>query len=490
MTIHEIEARCNMERASIRFYEREGLLTAPRRENGHRDYTEENVQTLLRIRLLRSLGISLEQIRALQSGETALSHTLRVRLAELSREQTQLAAAQSVCREIESAHVAFSELDAPKYLRELEQDAPSLSATCPEDDRTPYPCCPVRRFFARALDDLFCIVLSCALLCLLGVPLNAATRGLTALLWLLSGALMLFLEPALLHFFGTTPGKALFGLYIENDGGERLSYHEGLCRTWSVFWHGFGLGVPLLRLYRLYKRLDEALAGERAPWDTFLTLVQRDRRVWRIPASAVSAACAIFALVLLCAAQQLPPNRGALTPEQYVENVSYYADYLGISLGSTLQPDGTWRVPEATGNVIVIGSATHAALPPLDIQTEDGLVTGVSFTLEGENDEWVTYPDERIFLLSAALVGAQRGAGLFSGALSALSEALPDTLAPDSLSVDGFAEKNTRFSLCGVDIQLTLSARGYRIGTEICTPDETVSADARQLRLFFSASLS
>ena len=67
MTIREIEACCQMERANIRFYEREGLLTAQRLPNGYRDYTEEDVQTLLRIRLLRSLHVSLDDIRALQS---------------------------------------------------------------------------------------------------------------------------------------------------------------------------------------------------------------------------------------------------------------------------------------------------------------------------------------------------------------------------------------------------------------------------------------
>ena len=77
MTIREMEARCGMDRANIRFYEREGLLTAPRLQNGYRDYTEENAQTLLRIRLLRSLHVPLDEIRALQTGEKALPETLR-----------------------------------------------------------------------------------------------------------------------------------------------------------------------------------------------------------------------------------------------------------------------------------------------------------------------------------------------------------------------------------------------------------------------------
>ena len=67
MTISEVERRCGMERANIRFYEREGLLAPERRENGYREYTEENVQTLLRIRLLRSLRVPLEEIGALNA---------------------------------------------------------------------------------------------------------------------------------------------------------------------------------------------------------------------------------------------------------------------------------------------------------------------------------------------------------------------------------------------------------------------------------------
>ncbi len=55
MTIKELEERTGLSRANIRFYEKEGLLSPLRRENGYREYTEEDVQTLQRIKLLRSL---------------------------------------------------------------------------------------------------------------------------------------------------------------------------------------------------------------------------------------------------------------------------------------------------------------------------------------------------------------------------------------------------------------------------------------------------
>lgn len=276
MTIQEVEARCQLERASIRFYEREGLFTAPRLSNGYRDYTEENVQTLLRIRLLRSLGVSLDEIRALQTGETALCDALRTRLEALAREQEQAAAAQRVCREIEAEHVSFSELDAPKYLDRLQQGAPVSTASYPAGDRMPYPRCPWRRFFARALDSALCTALACWLLLLLGVPLNR--QGLSSLLIVLKTALMLVLEPALLHFFGTTPGKALLGLAVEREDGTHLSYAEGWSRIWRMLWRGQALGIPLLSLYRQYKAFDTVLSGEPVVWDEGLVFLQRPKR--------------------------------------------------------------------------------------------------------------------------------------------------------------------------------------------------------------------
>ena len=42
MNIAEAERRTGLSRANIRFYEKEGLLTPTRGENGYRDYTEDN----------------------------------------------------------------------------------------------------------------------------------------------------------------------------------------------------------------------------------------------------------------------------------------------------------------------------------------------------------------------------------------------------------------------------------------------------------------
>ena len=64
MKINEVEALVGITRKNIRFYEAEGLLS-PRRnsQNGYRDYGETEVEVLRRIKLLRKLGLPLEEIR-------------------------------------------------------------------------------------------------------------------------------------------------------------------------------------------------------------------------------------------------------------------------------------------------------------------------------------------------------------------------------------------------------------------------------------------
>ena len=61
MTIKEMEQRSGLQRANIRFYEEEGLLCPQRLENGYRNYSDSDLQQLRRIRLLRTLGLGLEE---------------------------------------------------------------------------------------------------------------------------------------------------------------------------------------------------------------------------------------------------------------------------------------------------------------------------------------------------------------------------------------------------------------------------------------------
>ena len=144
MTIKEIEARSGLTRANIRFYEAQGLITPRRAENGYRDYSEDDLTQLLRIRLLRGLDLSLEEIRDIQSGRRTLEDSLSVQLRRLDAREAQLDSAREVCLRLRRDGARYDALDSALYLPLLESDL--------QADRLPRIQTPVRRFFARLLD--------------------------------------------------------------------------------------------------------------------------------------------------------------------------------------------------------------------------------------------------------------------------------------------------------------------------------------------------
>ena len=96
MTIKELEERTGMTRANIRFYESEGLLSPARRENGYRDYSEEDVKTLEKIKLLRELHLDIDTIRLVQKGELPLERALFTLLTKLEGDKAALDRAAQV----------------------------------------------------------------------------------------------------------------------------------------------------------------------------------------------------------------------------------------------------------------------------------------------------------------------------------------------------------------------------------------------------------
>ena len=116
MNIKEIEERSGLTRANIRYYEQEGLIAPARRENKYRDYSEEDLETLLRVALLRSLGFSLDEIRRLQSGELELAAAMRERSAALESEGQRLLAARNVCDAISREVTSYSAGGLPQRL--------------------------------------------------------------------------------------------------------------------------------------------------------------------------------------------------------------------------------------------------------------------------------------------------------------------------------------------------------------------------------------
>ena len=121
LKINEVEALVGITRKNIRFYEAEGLLT-PRRnsENGYRDYGEAEVRVLLQIKLMRKLGVSLEEIRQMQSGAHTVGDGMRRHLVTLERDRDNLDQAIRLCAGLTDRQERLGDLDAGSILKEME----------------------------------------------------------------------------------------------------------------------------------------------------------------------------------------------------------------------------------------------------------------------------------------------------------------------------------------------------------------------------------
>lgn len=72
MKIKQVEELVGITSKNIRFYESQGLLTPERADNGYREYHQDNIEVLKKIKLLRKIGISVEDIKSVLNDNVTL----------------------------------------------------------------------------------------------------------------------------------------------------------------------------------------------------------------------------------------------------------------------------------------------------------------------------------------------------------------------------------------------------------------------------------
>lgn len=405
MTIKDMELQTGLARANIRYYESEGLIAPVRAENGYREYSQEDAETLLRVKLLRALGLTVGQIKAIVRGETELDAALSARIAAIQKEKAALDRAGEIAGRLRQAHAQFRTLDARPYLDEMQAERVLERDTLPKEHF------PWQRFFARLVDAQIYRTLWVLILPALSFNMLRTGIGGQVFMELLALGTMFLLEPLLLSRFGTTPGKWLFGLRVTSPDGRRLTYAEGRERTAYLFWYGIRLNLPVFRLYRLYVSYTDEQQGKALPWEDGSEQTIRDHAGWRFAAAAVLAALLIAGGVLRVLLPVGPVYRGELTVAQFAENYNriqrQFGDY-DVELDET----GRWQEESEFntdgGTVSVTFSDRY---PQFAYQTENGVLTGLVYHAEGgEADSWISIPSGSVMQYALfAFAGAEKG---------------------------------------------------------------------------------
>lgn len=272
---------------------------------------------------------------------------------------------------------------------------------------------PWRRFFARMLDlSIYGIIwLGIFVLVFHANLTRRSSLGNNVLDIVASTLLMLFIEPLLLNMFKKTPGKAIFGIQIENPDGSRLSYSEGLTRTWGVISTGMGYGIPIYNFICMWREYKNCMEREIQPWDDGICYRVKDTKWYRVIMYIAADMFCFGLLVLIFMAQVIPPNRGRLTIAEYAENYNYYLKYMGFhSEYASLSPLGTWQEEGSFETV-----SAERPKPRFEYSLEDGYVTGISFLAEENGTESrINTCEVQMVAASLSYAGAQRENGIFS----------------------------------------------------------------------------
>ncbi len=419
MLIRELEQKSGLDRATIRYYEKEGFITPLRQDNGYREYSNEDLQQLMKIRLLRQLGMSLETIKGLRQGTEDFHAALAACIKSLDEQVMNADRAKAVCTALYKENTSYSSLSPTAYLQLLNkpelqtatnQTKPALHNSFSEPVYRPYH--PVRRFLARMTDYALVKVL---VIFLLVVVLRIRPLG---SFW--SNALtfvipffMVRVEAIMLHWWGTTPGKWLYGLSVRTENGDTLSYYDALEREKLVLQEGFGYGIPLWSVYRLYK--SYMYYGDvDLDWDRESEYQYHRWGVKKISVLVV-AIILIVGMNLWSSLDMIKPtHRGDLSIAQFAENYNYYMKMLNEDAGSTslLQPDGKHNAPSPYTTIVYLDGKPSSEEMDFRYKTSNGNVRSIHYE-SNWTDVYILNPKSSDCQIAAiTLLMSQKGIGL------------------------------------------------------------------------------
>lgn len=112
MKIKEMEQRTGIRSANIRYYEKMGLLVPDREKaSNYREYSEEDVRTLEKIKVLRLIGIPIAEIQKLDKGELSFDKVLEQRLLQLETEAQNIEDVKGICNTILKNNIQMNDLN-------------------------------------------------------------------------------------------------------------------------------------------------------------------------------------------------------------------------------------------------------------------------------------------------------------------------------------------------------------------------------------------
>lgn len=90
MTTKKVEELLGLTKQTLIYYEKEGLIKPSRDMNNYRNYSQEDVDLLRYIQLLRSMELSIDEIKFIIDGKLSLRKALETKRKYIEKERIEL----------------------------------------------------------------------------------------------------------------------------------------------------------------------------------------------------------------------------------------------------------------------------------------------------------------------------------------------------------------------------------------------------------------
>lgn len=116
MKIKDVEKEVGISAHSIRFYEEMGLIEINRSpDSKYRNFSEEDVKKLKEIKLFRTLGITMEEIKRYYQKKITLEALMEHQMVELSAQKEDMEMKERLCEDIKNSHSPLVPYTVEKY---------------------------------------------------------------------------------------------------------------------------------------------------------------------------------------------------------------------------------------------------------------------------------------------------------------------------------------------------------------------------------------
>lgn len=120
MHIGEVEKLTALSGKTIKLYEAYHLINPVKsKETGVKTYTLKDVQLIKSIKFLRSLGLSLEEIKSINEENDSLNSVLKDKINEITQKEESLKKLKKIVKKMNSHASKISELNINKYNKEI-----------------------------------------------------------------------------------------------------------------------------------------------------------------------------------------------------------------------------------------------------------------------------------------------------------------------------------------------------------------------------------